>query len=163
MATRHVIAISQMLFGALFIHLSGGRIETHFHVFVSLACLAFYHDWRVLVTATACTAIDHFARGFLWPQSIFGILTSSPWRSFEHAAWVLLEDLFLMIAIASTMKNLKRYAYREAELTKLKSEFESQLIAKTSELSMACATSENALRENCDHRTGLSKNHRNGI
>jgi hypothetical protein len=76
--TRQVIAVSQMLFGALFIHLSGGRIESHFHVFVSLACLAFYNDWRLLVTATACTAIDHFARGLIWPQSIFGILTASP-------------------------------------------------------------------------------------
>src|SRR5690242_19028237 len=35
--TRHCIAIAQMLMSALFIHLSGGRIETHFHVFGSLA------------------------------------------------------------------------------------------------------------------------------
>ena len=42
--TRHVIAISQMLTSALLIHLSGGRIETHFHVFGSLAFLAFYLD-----------------------------------------------------------------------------------------------------------------------
>src|SRR5262245_60389648 len=33
--TRHVIAIAQMLVGALLIHLTGGRIETHFHVFGS--------------------------------------------------------------------------------------------------------------------------------
>jgi len=35
---------------ALLIHLSGGRIETHFHVFGSLAFLAFYLDWPVLIT-----------------------------------------------------------------------------------------------------------------
>src|ERR1051325_8628392 len=34
--TRHVIAVGQMLFSALLIHLTGGRIETHFHVFGSL-------------------------------------------------------------------------------------------------------------------------------
>src|SRR4029078_11965807 len=33
--TRHVIAASQMLWSALLIHLSGGRIETHFHIFGS--------------------------------------------------------------------------------------------------------------------------------
>src|SRR5262245_15602680 len=33
-----------------------GRIETHFHVFGSLAFLAFYRDWRVLVTATVVVA-----------------------------------------------------------------------------------------------------------
>src|SRR5690242_14685413 len=37
--TRQTIAAAQMLFSALFIHLSGGRLETHFHVFGSLAFL----------------------------------------------------------------------------------------------------------------------------
>ncbi len=35
--TRHVVAVGQMLSGALLIHLTCGRIETHFHVFGSLA------------------------------------------------------------------------------------------------------------------------------
>src|SRR5580704_9843388 len=50
--TRHAVAVCQMLMSALLIHLSGGRIETHFHVFGSLAFLAYYRDWRVLVPAT---------------------------------------------------------------------------------------------------------------
>src|SRR6185295_1927109 len=50
--TRHTIAVCQALFSALLIHLTGGRIETHFHVFGSLAFLAFYRDWRVLISAT---------------------------------------------------------------------------------------------------------------
>src|SRR5208283_5366287 len=57
--TRHVAAIGQMLDGALLIHLSGGRIETHFHVFGSLAFLAFYRDWRVLVSASLVVVLDH--------------------------------------------------------------------------------------------------------
>ena len=32
-STRHLIAVGQMLTSALLIHLTGGRIETHFHVF----------------------------------------------------------------------------------------------------------------------------------
>ena len=63
--TRHVIAISQMLTSALLIHLSGGRIETHFHIFGSLAFLACYRDWRVLITATIVVAADHFCSGCL--------------------------------------------------------------------------------------------------
>jgi hypothetical protein len=61
--TRHVISVAQMLMGALLIHLSGGRIETHFHVFGSLAFLAFYRDVRVLLTATVGSgpqSQDHF-------------------------------------------------------------------------------------------------------
>jgi len=44
--TRYSIAVGQMLTSALLIHLSGGRIETHFHVFGSLAFLALCRDWR---------------------------------------------------------------------------------------------------------------------
>lgn len=78
--TRYVIAVSQMLWSALLIHLTGGRVETHFHVFGSLAFLAFYRDFRVIVLATAITAVDHLIRGYFWPQSVYGILSSSIWR-----------------------------------------------------------------------------------
>jgi hypothetical protein len=72
--TRHVIAGSQMLWSALLIHLSGGRIETHFHVFGSLGILASYRDWPVLLTATLVVAIEHFIRGMVWPESVYGIV-----------------------------------------------------------------------------------------
>ena len=37
--TRHAVAVAQVSFSALLIHLTGGRIETHFHVFGSRAVL----------------------------------------------------------------------------------------------------------------------------
>src|SRR5262249_47178869 len=73
-STRYTIAVAQMLMGALLIHLTGGRIETHFHVFGSLAFLAFYRDWRVLIPATVIVALDHLLRGVFWPQSVYGVL-----------------------------------------------------------------------------------------
>ena len=91
--TRHTIAVGQMLMSALLIHLTGGRIETHFHVFGSLAFLAFYRDWRVLITATVVVAADHFFRGVYWPQSVFGVFVASNWRWVEHAGWVVFEDV----------------------------------------------------------------------
>jgi hypothetical protein len=90
--TRHVIAVSQMLTAALLSHLTGGRIETHFQIFGSLAFLAFYRDWRVLVTASIVVALDHFLRGTYWPQSIFGTVTPDSFRWIEHAGWVLFEE-----------------------------------------------------------------------
>src|SRR5207237_8212493 len=50
--SRQAIAVAQMLTGALLIHLSGGPNETHLPVLGSLALLAFYRDWRVLLTGT---------------------------------------------------------------------------------------------------------------
>ena len=96
--TRHVIAVAQILVSSLLIDVTGGRIETHFHIFGSLAFLAFYRDWRVLVTASALTALDHLAGGIWWPQAVYGVLTASPWRWVEHAWWVVFEDFFLILA-----------------------------------------------------------------
>ena len=73
-STRYIIATAQMLMSSLLIHLTGGRIETHFHVFGSLAFLSFYSDWRVLVPATVVVAADHFLRGMFWPESVYGVL-----------------------------------------------------------------------------------------
>ena len=115
-ATRYVIAVSQALFSSLLIHVSGGRIETHFHVFGSLAFLAFYRDWRVLVPATALIALDHLVRGVFWPETVFGISTASPWRSVEHAAWVLYEDVFLVISCRHGEQEMWTTARRTAEL-----------------------------------------------
>ena len=51
-----------------------------------------------MITASALTAIDHAVRGIWWPQSVYGIVTISPWRWVEHAWWVVFEDFFLILA-----------------------------------------------------------------
>ncbi|MFO0941523.1 MAG: ATP-binding protein [Pirellulales bacterium] len=102
--TRKVVACSQVLFSSLLIHLSGGRIETHFHVFVSLAFLAAYRDPHVLAPATLIVAIDHLVRGLWFPESVFGIATASEWRWLEHAAWVIFEDLILLASILQSRR-----------------------------------------------------------
>jgi diguanylate cyclase (GGDEF)-like protein len=114
--TRHVIAVSQILTSILLIGATGGRIETHFHIFGSLAFLAFYRDWRVLVTASVLTALDHLARGIWWPQSVYGVLTASPWRSVEHAWWVVFEDFFLILASRRSIAEMWAVAMSKARL-----------------------------------------------
>jgi two-component system sensor histidine kinase/response regulator len=114
--TRHVIAAGQMLTSALLIHLSGGRIETHFHVFGSLAFLAFYRDWKVLATASAVIATDHVLRGIYWPQSVYGVLTASPWRALEHAGWVVFEDVVLFVAVRQGQRIMHETADHRARL-----------------------------------------------
>jgi signal transduction histidine kinase len=115
-STRYVIATAQMLMSALLIHLTGGRIETHFHVFGSLAFLAFYRDWRVLVPATIVVALDHFLRGLFWPQSVYGVLVASEWRWLEHAAWVVFEDIVLVMSCLRGTRELRQIAERTAIL-----------------------------------------------
>lgn len=114
--TRHTVAVGQLLMSALLIHLTGGRIETHFHVFGSLAFLAFYRDWRVIATGTTLTALDHILRGIFWPESAYGVQGTEHWRWLEHAGWVIFEDTFLIISCQWGLRELRSLCERDASL-----------------------------------------------
>jgi signal transduction histidine kinase len=135
--TRHVIAVAQILTSALLIHLTGGRFETHFHIFGSLTFLAFYRDWRVLVTATIVVTADHLVRGIFWPQSIFGVVDAGQWRWLEHVGWVLIEDVFLMISIQQNLTETLEVAKRRSRLESINAQIESQVVERTAELTEA--------------------------
>jgi PAS domain S-box-containing protein len=135
--TRYTIAVGQMLMGGLLIHLTGGRIETHFHVFGSLAFLSFYRDWRVLVPATIVVVADHLLRGIFWPQSVYGVLSASEWRWMEHAGWVLFEDTFLLIAIKRSVSEMWGIAERTAEIESLNQGLEGHVAERTHQLAAA--------------------------
>lgn len=136
-ATRHIVAVAQMLTSALLIHISGGRIETHFHVFGSLAFLAFYRDWRVFISATVVIGLDHLVRGIFWPQSVYGVLTATPWRSVEHAAWVIFEDICLTIASRRTVQEMWDIARNRARLEDTNVLIEAKVVERTQELRAA--------------------------
>jgi PAS domain S-box-containing protein len=131
--TRHIIAAGQMLMSALLIHLTGGRIETHFHVFGSLAFLAFYRDVRVLITATVIVYVDHVARGFFWPESVYGVLTAPIWRALEHAAWVGFEILFLAMSIRVGLKEMRQVVSRQVVLERLNRAKDQEVRERTSD------------------------------
>jgi len=120
--TRHVVAVAQMSWSALIIHLSGGRIEAHFHVFGSLAFLAFYLDWRVIGTATLVVAFDHLLRGLLWSVSVYGVANPEWWRFLEHAFWVAFEDIVLVMGILERGRELRVLAQRQAQLEGINAE-----------------------------------------
>ncbi|MEW6282795.1 MAG: ATP-binding protein [Candidatus Eremiobacterota bacterium] len=132
--TRYVIASAQMLMSALLIHLSGGRIETHFHVFGSLAFLGFYRDWKVFVPATLVVAVDHMLRGIFYPMSVFGIVNQAPWRWVEHAGWVLFCDAFLIQSARQNTREMWETALHQAGQEKTNEVIEATVEARTEEL-----------------------------
>lgn len=131
---RRIIAVSQVCFSILYIHLTGGRIETHFHIFGSMAFLALYRDWQVLLLATIITALDHLIRGIFWPESVYGVLSSTPWRAFEHTAWVLFEDIFLAFSMRNGLRDLHIISEKQAELEGNISLIEKKVNERTREL-----------------------------
>ncbi|VTR97646.1 chemotaxis protein : Methyl-accepting chemotaxis sensory transducer OS=Rhodothermus marinus (strain ATCC 43812 / DSM 4252 / R-10) GN=Rmar_2782 PE=4 SV=1: MCPsignal [Gemmata massiliana] len=122
MANGFVVAISQMVMGILIMHLTGGRIESHFHVFASIGMLAVYRDWRVVVLAVAVAAVDHIARGFLWWQSAYGSSPPSDWLWLEHAAWALFSMPVLAWMCVLSTDEMRAQAAREAALAEAERE-----------------------------------------
>lgn len=120
--TRYIIATAQMCFSILLIYLTGGRIETHFHVFVSLAALAFYKDISVLWIASFIVVVDHAVRGFLLPMSVYGESAGVEWRWLEHAAWVVFADLVLALGIQKIRDELREMAYSKYQLMQAREE-----------------------------------------
>lgn len=132
--TRHVVAASQMLFSAFLIHLTGGRTATHFHLFGSLAFLAFYRDWKVLITATSVVVADQLIRGQLFPLSIFGTVEVSSYRWIEHTAWILFIDFFLLASCRRETRETWALCKHQAELEIATEQTEQQVIDRTIEL-----------------------------
>ena len=132
--TRHTIAICQMLMCALLIDVGNGRIEFHFHIFGSLAFLAFYRDWKVLVSASAVIALHHYLFGQFAPQCVYGVLVIQQWRWLEHSAWVVFEDIFLAVLIFQSVSEVKKIAAHQADLEMVNGRIEHQVEERTAEL-----------------------------
>ncbi len=135
--TRHAIAVGQMLMSGMLIHLGDGRIEMHFHVFGSLAFLTFYRDWRVLMTATAVVAADHLLRGMFLPQSVYGVTAASNWRTLEHSAWVVFEDIFLVGSCVRSVREMRGIATQRALLEEAYHNEERRVMERTAQLKEA--------------------------
>lgn len=132
--TPFVIAVAQSSMSALLIHITGGRIETHFHVFGSLAFLSCYRDWRVLAVASTLVSGDHLLRGLFWPQSVYGVVDAAFARTLEHAAWVAFEDIFLLLICFRGQREIVEIAQQEAGLRVAYYDVESQVTARTADL-----------------------------
>lgn len=132
--TRHVFAVAQALWSGLLVHLTGGRIETHFHVFGSLAFLSVYRDWRVLMTASLVVAIDHGLRGWLSPEVIYGSTAFAFWRTLEHVGWVAFEDVFLIYCCIRADQSVRLQAEQHARLETSYDEIAAEVAAQTERL-----------------------------
>lgn len=135
--TRHVVAACQMLWSAVFVHLTGGRIETHFHVFGSLAFVSFYRDRNLLITATLVVASEHLVRGFTWPESVYGTKNPEWWRFLEHASWVVFEDVVLFLGINRSHHDMSVSAKHEAAMERVQERIQEEVDAKTEELRLS--------------------------
>ncbi len=97
--SRLAIAAAFMVFSALTIQQSGGAIEAHFGIFVLLAFLLYYRDWRPILLAALLIAAHHLAFNYLqalnWGAQVFADGASMA-RVLVHAAYVVVQAGMLM-------------------------------------------------------------------
>ena len=86
------VGFGLMSASAIFVHLSGGYIEFHFHFFVMLVFLALYQDWIPYILAIVYVVIHHGVVGVWWPEEVYNHTSAinAPWTwAGIHAAFVV--------------------------------------------------------------------------
>lgn len=121
-ATRHSVAAAFMVFAGLEIQQLQGNTEMHFGIFVLLAFLLFYKDWRVIATAAGVIAGHHVIFNYLQSLDI-GIYVFEMGPSFTmvvtHAAYVVFESAFLIYMAMQSEKE----AFQNVELQEISKHF----------------------------------------
>jgi signal transduction histidine kinase len=158
--TRHAVAVTLTLWSGVLVQLTGGRVETHFHLFATLACLAFYRDWRVILTAVGVAAADQGLRFALWPATVYGSATASPWLLAEHVTWLAFEGVILAVGCLRSHAALRTTAEREAALARSHVDIEREVQHRTAELAAANASLQAEMKARLQVETDLRQAHK---
>jgi len=98
---RLIAAVALMLFSAIYIQQHLGRIEMHFHVFISLAILTIYKDVLPMFIAAAAILIHHLL--FNWMQSLHITLSNKPVMVFSYGCGIEYVILHGIMVIAEAI------------------------------------------------------------
>jgi len=107
LATRLAIGAATMVYCALHIHQSMGMIELHFGIFVLLALLVYYQDWRVIVFSAAVIAVHHLLFNQLQELGFATMCLAKPSLAviLVHAVYVVIEAAALCYLAITLRRN----------------------------------------------------------
>jgi methyl-accepting chemotaxis protein len=116
--TRITVAVAAMIFCGLNIDQSHGMDELHFGIFVLLALLLIYEDWRVVVVAAGVIAVHHLLFNYLQAAHYRVWCFTAPDLDmvFVHAAYVVVETIALCYLGAMLNKKTLETAGSRAKL-----------------------------------------------
>ena len=116
--TRMMVAAATMIFCGLNIDQAHGLDELHFGIFVLLALLVIYQDWRVIIAAAAVIAVHHLLFNYLqaahyqvWVFQVPDLI-----MVFVHAAYVVVEAAAICYLAAVLSKKTQETANSRTEL-----------------------------------------------
>jgi diguanylate cyclase (GGDEF)-like protein len=85
------VVLGLMTAAALFTHMSGGVVETHFYFFVLVILLTLYEDWSVFAVTVGYVLLHHGIIGTVDPNEVFDRPAewAAPWKwAAIHAVYV---------------------------------------------------------------------------
>lgn len=146
---RLIMAISLMLFSAIFIQQHLGRIEMHFHIFLAMPILIRYKDILPIVAAATTTIIHHLVFNYCqeYDVSLFGVplLVYNYGEGLSitllHAAFVIIAAIIYIFMIRDNMQRFCGLMYAQGENIRMGTELEitrrlqTMLLPKEQELS----------------------------
>jgi len=118
---RYIVSLVLLSFSVIIIQQSGGRIETHFHIFGALSFLVIYRDFKIIGMGSIFIMVHHLIFNYLQEYNV--TLFDTPLVVFNygcgldivllHAAFVIFE-WFVLHRIILKMNN----TYDELQRTK---------------------------------------------
>lgn len=117
----YLASILLLGYSAAFIQAQLGRIEMHFHVFVALAMLTVFQNWRPIVTGAAFIAIHHAVFNILQDQKVniagYKIVIFNYGCGWDvvglHAFFVIVETIFLIFVTKKLSSNNSLFTFAE--------------------------------------------------
>ena len=86
--------MSLMCASMVFVDLSGGVTEAHFHFFVMIGIVAAYQDWLAFSLCITVTVLHHAVMGVFAPHSVYG--NTAEWS--DPVKWALVHGAFVLAA-----------------------------------------------------------------
>src|SRR5579859_5559355 len=68
---RIIVSVAFTMYSYLFVFMSGGSIEMHFHFFMVMALLTVYADWRLGWIVLVLTALHHGILNYVEPHWVY--------------------------------------------------------------------------------------------
>ena len=139
---RYVISIVLLTFSTIIIQQSLGRIEMHFHIFVTLSFLVIYRDYKIITFSSFFIVAHHLIFNYLqeYNVSLFGskIVVFDYGCGIDivllHGAFVVFE-WFVLSKIVNKMEKVYKELYRtQGALESVNRNLESLVAVRTLEL-----------------------------
>jgi len=119
--TTHTSALAAMIFACLHIHQMNGLIEVHFEIFILMAVLIAFSDWKVFISAVGLIAVHHISFYFMQVNGMNVFVFDKDRLLFStviiHAVYAIVEAVIAGF-IAKTLYDDSQVGKKLAQVTK---------------------------------------------